>query len=163
MLTLKDRPHGQKLAASSAATTTGTNMRKILQYEIETGIAKLLSEREPPIELSHKQLHFSGSFINYTHQVAIAIWHKDPDKYDIKTEGDALMKWLDDNNEVQGVINGHNTARALRDKFVAEVNSGETANMTEEQLQARVKEIRDCVPEPTEEMLEYLGKYCGRR
>ena len=151
-LPLRDRLGAQKRAAHAAVTTCQTNGGKIVRYELETGIEKLLAERKPPIHLSHKIIHFSGDlrtkFRNYTHKIGTAIWRTDRDNLDIRTEDEKLTAWIASNKTIQDIMAGYQRARKLRDEFIYKVKAGLTGNMSEDELQATIANIRNCVPEP---------------
>ena len=161
-LPLKGRLDAQIRAANSAVTTCQTNGGKIVRYELETGIDKLLAERKPPIHLSHRITHFSGNlrtkFRRYTHKVAVAIWHTDPDNLDILTEDRKLTAWIADNSTIQDIMAGYKRARELRDEFIYKVRASLTTDMSEEYLQAAIAEIRNCVPEPPDYVENYHCK-----
>ena len=161
-LPLKDRTNAQVSAAYSAVTTCQTNGGKIARYVITFGVEKLLAERTPPIHLSSMIIscrsNLRKGFRRYTHKVATAVWHTDPDNLDTLTEDKKLTAWIASNETVQGIITGFKQAKETRDKFIYKVKAGLTKDMTEEELQAAIAEIRNCVSEPP----DYVKNYCRK-
>ena len=153
-LPLKDRPNAQKRAAHAALTEAQTNGDKTIIYELLTELPKWLAERKPPITLSAKVLRFDNmrkGFRNYTHDVGVAIWSTDRDNLDILTEDKKLRGWIANNQVIQDTLAGYRKARGLRTAAINTIKSGETKDMTEKEIQALIKAISNCVPEPPPE------------
>ena len=159
-LPLKGRPNAQKRAAHSAVTKAQVHGDETIRLELVTELPKLLAERKPPVMLSVKTLRFDNmrkGFRNYTHDIGYAIWKTDPVHLDILDEDLKLTAWIEENKVIQDALAGFEKAQELRWSIIALIEAGKTSDMSEDEIQALIKTISDCVPDASG-----TSGHCGR-
>jgi len=140
---LKGRPHAIKRAAWAAKTAAQIAAHRIVRGELEREFGKHYSLGE--------------KLTNYAHEVAVSEFQAGRTS-DIRTRTEKIEAWIDENEAIQEALWGYRDAKTLTFDLADQINKGEIAELSEDEISDLLGTIKAAVPEPYE-----YPRNCGCR